>query len=168
MSGIAKKASGSQRPYRMVKGRNVLADLRDGGAVHGYPGDYPRKRYFVNNIDGSDSNDGESWDGAYATISQAITAADADRVLPSGTTNDYLRNQIFIAGTGTAYSPLTSLPSYCDMIGVGASPWGNGTGIVRIISNTDSEDAISHGSAGVRGLYMENIQAGADSGSART
>ena len=158
MSGVAKKASGSQRPFMLRKGISVLADLADGAAAGmGYPGDYPRKRYFVNNIDGSDSNDGESWDGAFKTISQAVTAANADRVLPSGTTNDYLRNQIFIAGTGTAYDAVTALPSYCDIIGVGADCFGNGAGIARIGADSGTSDGVDL-TATVRGVNFYNIQ----------
>jgi len=153
------------RPFVLRKGVSVLSDLADGGAVYGYPGDYYGQIYFVNNITGNSAYDGLSWDTPFAQPSEAITASEAFRALPSGTTNDYQRNRIFIQGTGTAYSPISALPSYCDMIGIGANPRGNGAGIARIVSNTDSEDAISHGSSGVRGLYMENIQAGADSGS---
>ena len=165
MSKIAKGASGNQRPYVLRKGISVLSDLADGsGASWGYPGaGYDRKRYFVNNISGSDSNDGESWDGAFATISQAVTAANADRVLPSGTTNDYLRNQIFIAGTGTAYSAITALPSYCDIIGVGADPSGNGAGIPRIGADTGTSEGVLL-TATVRGLNFYNLQFQAGTG----
>jgi len=149
----------SKRPFRMIKGVSTMADLADGGAVYGYPGDYPGRIYYVNNITGDSSYDGLSWDTPFDEISTAITASEAFRALPSGSTNDYVRNIIYVQGTGTAYSALTALPSYCDIIGIGADPRGNGAGIVRIIDNTTSTDAVS-GSA--RGLYMANIQMGSD------
>jgi len=62
---------------------------------------------------------------------------------------------IFVKGTGTAYTSLTALPSYCDMIGDGATPFGDGTGIPVIGTNTADLDAIA-GEA--RGLGLYNLQ----------
>ncbi len=156
MSGVAKASSpSSKRPYRMVVGRNTLADLRDGGAVHGYPGDYPGRQYFVNNITGSSGNDGLSWEKPFAEPSQAITAWEAYRALFTST-NQYIRGQIFIQGTGTAYSALTALGSYCDIIGIGAHPRGDGTGVV-VIKGTGADGAAGE-AGGNRGLFISNIQ----------
>lgn len=134
-------------------------------ASQGYPGDYTNSRtYYVNNIDGSSGSDGLTWANAMDEVSTAIAAWETHRATLTAN-NQNIRGKIYVQGTATAYSAISALPSYCDIIGIGADPRGNGAGIARIVSNTDSEDAISHGSAGVRGLYMANIQAGADSGS---
>lgn len=149
-------------PYNMKKGVSQLSDLVDGGLP--YPGNYPGKVYFVNNVTGQAGYEGLSWDEPLDELSSAITLSEADRT-GRATNDQYVRNVIYVQGTATAYAAISALPSYCDIIGVGADPWGNGAGIPRVVSNTDSEDAISHGSSGVRGLRMENMQVGADSGS---
>ncbi len=143
----------------LKKGISKLSDFADGNAAHGHPGDYYGQIYFVNNITGDSGYDGLSWATPFDEISTAITASEAFRQLPSGTTNDYQRNIIYVQGTGTAYSALTALPSYCDLIGIGANPRGNGSGICKIV-NESSGDAIAVGSAGVRGLYMSGFQVG--------
>ncbi len=143
----------SKRPFVLKKGISVLSDLRDGGA--GYPGDYPGRVYYVNNIHGASTNEGLSWDQPFAQVSDAITASEAWRQLYADTTNDYHRNIIYVQGTGTAYTPLTALPNQCDLIGVGADVRGHGTGIARISSET-SADTVS--AAAVRGLNMYNMQ----------
>jgi hypothetical protein len=153
-------ARGSKRPFVLKKGISTLADLRDGAGAYGYPGDYPGRIYYVNNISGSSSYDGLSWDTPFDEVSTAITASETYRESFSGSTNDYIRNIIFVQGTGTAYSALTALPNYCDIIGIGADPRGNGAGIARIESATTA-DSIS--SAGVRGLGMYNLQVGGSS-----
>lgn len=123
------------------------------GVASRVPGGYPGRDYFVNNITGATGNDGLSWDGAFAQVSEAITAAEAFRVT-FASTNRYIRNRIFVQGTGTAYTAITALPNYCDMIGVGADPRGNGTGIASITGSSSA--AVT--STGVRGLYLENMQ----------
>ncbi len=157
-----------KRPFVLKQGISMLSDLADGNAIHGYPGDYPGRIYYVNNITGSTVGDGLSWDTPFAEISEAITASETFRALPSGSTNDYVRNIIYVQGTGTNYAPLTALPSYCDLIGIGANPRGNGTGICKIMDNNSSTDAVSVGAAGVRGLYMANFQMGDDVASGST
>ncbi len=144
------------RPFRMLADVSVLSDLADGGAVAGYPGDYYGQIYFVNNITGDSSYDGLSWDTPFDEVSTAVTASETFRALPSGSTNDYQRNVIYVQGTGTAYAILTAMPSYCDLIGIGAGPRGNGAGIVRIMGNT-SADSIA---GSTRGLYMANFLVG--------
>ncbi len=125
------------------------------GGVGGYPADYPGRVYFVNNITGSSSNDGLSWEFAMDEPSTAITAS-AAYLAAQDSGNEYIRNIIYIQGTSTAYSALTELPSYCDMIGLGAYPGGDGTGIV-VIKGTGADGAVGQ-SGGVRGLYISNIQ----------
>lgn len=144
-------------PYILRKNKSSIHDLVDGGAVDGYPGDYPGKIYFVNNITGASANDGLSWANAFDQVSTAITASEADRLARSA--NDrYIRNRIYVQGTATAYTALTALPNHCDIIGIGANPRGNGTGIA-IISGAGAADACDE-ATGVRGLYLENLQFG--------
>jgi hypothetical protein len=108
------------------------------------------RKYFVDNINGSASNDGLTWATAFAQISTAITAWEAWRAAQA---NVYARGAIYVRGTGTAYTALTALPSYCDIIGLGACAFGNGTGIVIIGANG------ADGIAGTgRGLGLYNLQ----------
>jgi hypothetical protein len=144
---------GGQRPFILRKGIAKLSDLADG--MGGYPGDYPGRVYFVNNITGLSTNDGLSWASPFAEISQAISASETFRALPSGTTNDYVRNVIYVQGTGTAYTALDALPNYCDIIGIGADPRGNGTGIASVTASTGTDTVDS---TGVRGLGLYNLQ----------
>ena len=143
--------------YILRKGRSSIHDLTDGGAVDGYPGDYPGRVYFVNNITGASGNDGLSWHNAFDEVSPAVTAAEAYR-LSFGATNVYIRNVIYVQGTGTAYSHLHALPNYCDIVGIGANPRGNGSGIASISSITGHNSADDSGTAGVRGLGLYNLQ----------
>ena len=145
----------SKRPFRMIAGVSQLSDLKDGGA--GYPGDYPGRVYYVNNITGSSSYDGLSWETPFDEVSTAITASEAFRVLPSGTTNDYVRNVIYVQGTGTAYTALSALPLYCDIIGIGANVRGTNQGVPRIGSDTVAESGCIT-TVTVRGLGVYNIQ----------
>ena len=131
-----------------------LGQLQNGGRV-----------YYVNNISGSSGNDGLSWRKPFAQVSEAITASEAFRQLGgiSGTTlttNDYVRNTILVQGTGTAYTYLTALPSYCDIIGLGADPRGNGAGIARIEATTGVDTVDVAAGTGVRGCNIYNMQFG--------
>ena len=76
---------------------------------------------------------------------------------PSVTTNDCIRNTIIVQGAGTAYTPVASIPNYVDIIGLGADPRGNGSGIA-VVSGAASEDAWVIDSNGCRGLSMYNMQ----------
>jgi len=140
------------RPFRMIAGVSGLSDLADGQSVYGYPGDYPSKIYFVNNITGSSGNDGLSWAYPFAQVSEAVTAWEAYRATQTAT-NAYVRGIIYVQGTGTTYINLAALPSYCDIIGVGSTSYGDGAGIVCI--GLAGYDGIA-GSA--RGLRMFNLQ----------
>jgi hypothetical protein len=106
----------------------------------------PGKIYYVNNITGSATNNGLTWASAVDQVSTAITLSEAARLASWGgatLTNHNLRNTIFVQGTGTAYTSLTELPSFCDIVGVGACPFGDGSGIVVIGTNTADLDAIA-------------------------
>lgn len=117
------------------------------------------RTYYVNNVSGSDSNNGLTWGSAYAGVSKAITESETYRALPSGSNNDFIRNTIFVQGTATAYTALSALPSHCDIVGLGAPPNGNGSGIVIIGAN--GADGIA-GTARGLGLYNLQIQSGGD------
>lgn len=118
------------------------------------------KEYFVDNVVGASTNDGSSWEKAMDQPSVAITAWAA---LLATYDNLYVRAAIYIRGTATAYTTLTALPSYCDMIGVGAEPSGNGTGIARIGPDAGAYDGVLV-SASVRGLNCYNLQFQAGNG----
>jgi hypothetical protein len=124
--------------------------------------DYPEtlgRTYYVNNITGSSTNDGLSWGSPMDQLSTAITASETYRQLGAGAptveTNDYVRNTIVVQGTGTTYTYISALPSYCNVIGLGATPFGDGTGIVVIGDATGTADGIAGTS---RGLYLYNVQ----------
>ena len=111
--------------------------------------------YYVNNITGSSTADGLSWNSAFDQFSTAVTASEAKRQLQGTDTNDYVRNTIVIQGTGTAYTYVAAIPSYCDVVGLGAVPFGDGAGIV-VIGNAAGA---AHGVAGsTRGSNWSNIQ----------
>jgi hypothetical protein len=131
-----------------------MSDLIDGGA--GYPGDYPAPIYYVNNITGTAGGTGLSWAEAFAQPSQAVTAATA-WLATNATNNQNLRPRIYIAGTGTAYTALTSLAHYTDYIGVGASPTGNGAGIARIGADSGTSEGVLL-TATLRGANFSNLQ----------
>jgi len=142
------------------KFRNI--QVAPGGVTSGFD-DYNTlgRTYFVNNITGHSNRDGLSWDHAFAEPSQAISASETFRELgggkPSVITNDYIRNTIVIQGTGTPYAALTALPSYCDMIGLGADVRGNGAGIARIGADSGTGYGVVTDDT-IRGLNVYNIQ----------
>lgn len=139
----------------MIKGVSALGDLVDGNtAPFNYPGEnYPNKVYFVNNITGSSTGDGLTWDTAMDQISTAVTAWEAYRATLA-TNNQNVRGRIYVQGTGTTYTYLTALPNYCDVIGIGADPRGDGTGIV-VIGSTGAYDGAT---GDMRGTNWYNIQ----------
>jgi hypothetical protein len=135
--------------------RAKLGDLVYGAAAGSYPLDYPGLVYYVNNTTGSASNSGLSWETAFAQVSQAISAWNTAQALLSDVTS---RGRIYIAGTATAYTALTALCSYCDFIGIGADPRGNGIGIARIGLDDLGVSGVIAASSTYRGLYFENLQ----------
>jgi len=132
-----------------------MSDLADGNTS--YPGDYPNRVYFVNNVTGSSGASGlGDWGNAMDEVSTAITASEAYRATLS-TNNQYVRNQIYVQATATAYTKLTALPLYCDIIGIGADPRGTNQGVPRIGSDTVAESGCAVTDT-VRGLNVYNIQ----------
>jgi hypothetical protein len=112
------------------------------------------KVYYVDNVVGSDTvNNGLSKTKPYAQISKAITVWEAFRLAQ---TNVNGRGLILVYGTITAYTALTALPNYCDIVGLGADPRGNGSGIPRVTATT-GVDTVDD-SVGIRGLGVYNMQ----------
>lgn len=132
--------------------------LKPGAIVEGsWNGAFDRggRTYYVNNITGASTNDGLGWNSAMDEVSTAITASETYRQLQGNDDNDYIRNTIVVQGTATAYSYIEALPSYCDIIGLGASPLGNGSGIARL-DGLGAKDAAATDE--VRGLNIYNMQ----------
>ncbi len=124
--------------------------------VGGYPTDYEGRVYHVNNITGVSSNDGLTWKESMDEVSTAITAS-AAYLATLDTNNQNIRNIIYVQGTATPYTALTTLPSYCDIIGIGADPSGNGAGIARIGADSGVSEGVLE-TASVRGLNVSGIQ----------
>jgi hypothetical protein len=117
-------------------------------------------KYYVNNITGNDNNDGLTRATAVAETTKAVTLSEAARLASWGgatLTNHTLRNQIFVQGTGTAYAPLTSLPSFCDIIAEGATPYGDGSGIA-VISGKSTTSPVPAIAGTARGLRLYGLQ----------
>lgn len=144
------------------RGRWVFDNLYSPNLSGGYLGEKPGRDYYVNNISGDDGQNGLSWDTAVATIAQAITLAEAYRELEAAN-NQYVRNRIFIQGTATAYASLTTMPSYCDIIGIGSDPFGNGAGIARIGADSDAGHGVKLTDT-FRGVNFYNLQFQAGNG----
>lgn len=145
---------------------NVYRELKffPGAIITGMPGLGEGTTYYVNNITGSSTADGLSWNSCVKEASDAITLSDASRLIhPGGEDNSYIRNTIVIQGTETAYAGITHLASYCRMIGLGANPYGNGQGIPRLgadnITTAAGGGMTGTGDTGdVRGAYISGIQ----------
>ena len=126
------------------------------------------RNYYVNNITGSSANDGLSWNTALAQVTQAITAQTAYRlaltgVAPTAATS-YGRDTIYVMGTGTTYLPIATMPSMCDIIGVGVDPFGNGTGIAVIGDATGAQDGMAGTTRGSNWYNLQFVGAGAHYG----
>jgi len=151
---MARNKPASRRGFGWDAANNRL-NIYVNGTVADYIDEPSGRTYYVNNITGGSTNDGLSWGQAMDQVSTAITASEAYRVLQGTSTNDYVRNRIVVQGTGTTYTYLAALPSYADVIGLGAPPFGDGTGIVVIGDAAGSYD----GAAGsTRGSCWSNIQ----------
>lgn len=68
--------------------------------------------YYIDSSKGSDGYDGLSWDKAFKTLAYGISVSNAKR-------SGYERNTIFVRGKFS--ETLTTAPSKCDLIGVGAT-----------------------------------------------
>jgi len=85
-----------------------------------YPNDGYNKSYFVDVNAGLDTNDGLSWSTPLKTIAPAIVLSNAN--IASGAVGWAARNAIYFKGDNNeaAKETLITLPSKCDVIGVGS------------------------------------------------
>jgi len=143
----------------------------------------PSRVYYVDGVAGSDSTgDGKSWATAYKTITKAAAIGTAWQALQANVDSRYT---ILVAATPYPYAKDAPVAmNYCDVIGTGATPRGNGTGITRIrgitstqvaalIAGTYTEldaaavcggHAFTAPSGGMRGVNFYNIQFECDCG----
>lgn len=144
---------------------NVYSKLKffPGATIEGWGPQGLGRTYYVNNITGSASADGLSWDTAIDELDNAITKSEAYRQMGGGypdtravATNDYIRNTIVMQGTYTAYEVITSLPLHTHIIGLGDWPCGLGQGMVMI--GEINKTGITEASDTIRGLDLYNLQ----------
>ena len=148
---MAKNLPGLKRGFHYDPVTKEMGIYVNGVQYESY-GETAGRNYYVNNITGSSSNSGLSWGEAFAQPVQAITAGAA--YLATQTSGNLIRNSILIQGTTTKYTPITTMPLYTNMIGVGSNPRGQAYGNTRI-GSISTED----GSAGDEaGNYWYNIQ----------
>ena len=140
--------------------RAGLGNIVYGNLAYAYPGaDYPARVYYVNNITGSSTGDGLSWATAFDQLQLAITTSETYRLTQTAG-NTMVRNIIYVQGTSTIYNKLTSLPNWTDVVGIGANPRGNDSGIVTVGPITGSYNGAvgSGGATDMRGTNWYNIQ----------
>jgi len=111
--------------------------------------------YYVDDVhpNASDSNAGTDRNRPFNTLTAAVTASEAERQARS---NVYVRNTIYVVanggyagGTIDGYA-FTAAPQYTNVIGMGANPWGSGSGIATIIGTAATVGTM-------RGNYFENL-----------
>jgi hypothetical protein len=139
--------------YRNINVKHL--NLVSGGSFTGF-GDQieaASRTYYVNNITGASGNNGLSWAKAFDQVDTAITAGEA-YIDTYATNNQYCRYRIIIQGTATAYEAISAFPNYCDVIGIGADPRGNGAGIARL----DGAGAADAAAGTCRGVNWYNLQ----------
>jgi hypothetical protein len=117
---------------------------------------------WCNYDDGDDyNNDGLAPDRPLKTLSRAVTLVQAFQTLKgtlvSSTYYTAPRCRIMICAGATRQPAVTALASFCDYIGVGASPLGgDGTGIARIGNGITSAGVAL--SVALRGAKFKNLQ----------
>jgi hypothetical protein len=130
--------------------------------------------FWVNNAFGLDTNNGLSFITPFLKLSAAISAVNAYHAV-SG--QSIVRCTIKVVGTTIPYGTpsgdtIIALPSYCDIIGVGASALGNGGGAsgdgggVPCISgyHASNPDHALAPAATVRGLNLYDLEIAAGAG----
>lgn len=115
------------------------------------------RTYYVNNITGSASNGGLSWNNAMDTAATAVTASEAYRDIQTSS-NRYIRNTIIIQGTATAYAELSDPGEHINFVGLGDNMLGNASGIARIGADSGGDTGGLVCTAEMRGDYFYNIQ----------
>lgn len=149
---------------------NVYKELvmKPGAIVKGALGplfDPNNRTYYVNNVTGSSTADGLSWNSAVDQISAAITLSEAYRAIPAST-NEFIRNTIVVQGTGDylgtegGYDALTDLGEHYNLIGLGTpSGKGYGEGLVRIGKDTgETTGGMENDTGTYAGVYVANVQ----------
>ncbi len=108
---------------------------------------------FVEGSGGSDTKDGLTLGTALATPQEAVDRVKAAQLIAM---NPHIQNRIYVYPTGTSspYAPVTSMCNYADFVGMGAAPFGDGTGIV-VIGGSSSVDAMT---GSFRGCRFSDIQ----------
>ena len=152
---MGNNTAGLKRGFHYNPDNDSLEIYFDGDKVAQY-GKLIANTYYVNNITGSSTGDGLTWNSAVSEVSEAIALVVAyQATMDAG--NEYVRNNIIIQGTSTAYTALTSLAGYTNYIGIGADPTGNGAGIARF-DGAGAADACDTSSTTVRGFDLYNLQ----------
>jgi len=125
------------------------------------------RTYYVNNITGSATANGRSWGTAVAEVSQAITLQIADFAIDAAAGNKYTMSKIIVQGTVTAYGVLTTLPQFCDIIGIGTDPRNHVSGVPRLgPDETAGTDGVIWTSGNGTGCNWYNMQFQAGAGKA--
>jgi len=142
-------------------GLSIFGDTISKDALLAMAGIGQGRNYYVNNITGDSGNSGLSWDSAMDEVTTAITASETYRALPAAT-NEFIRNTIFVQGTGTAYAEITTPPNYTNVIGLGATAHGYGEGVARIGLDIHTAGTLGGGMGGstsdCKGSYFYNIE----------
>ena len=109
------KMIGSNRGRRGIRG---LWDMSQAGlaSVSGNP--WGAQDYFVDGNRSTTSGDGKSWETAFQSLSEAITASNIT-IVASANRWWARRNRIFACGDQELTEDLTIFPEKCDVIGVG-------------------------------------------------
>lgn len=118
------------------------------------------RTYFVDYDTGNDSNDGRSWAAPFKLLSRAITVSEAFRLAGGEQKkNIYTRNRIMIKSASVDQPAITALPNYCDLIGVGGNPNGNGVGKMATIGGgTGTNGTAAVDAPSCRGCNFYNLQ----------
>lgn len=140
---------------------NVYRELKmfPGARISGQLGplyDPGGRTYYVNNITGSSTGQGDSWNDAMDDVDTAVTASEVYRKLQVAT-NRYIRNTIVIQGTNTAYDLLDDVGENINFIGLGTNMLGYGYGVARIGVDAGSTGGIVTTEL-VEGDYFYNLQ----------
>ncbi len=99
---------------------NISSSWQNGNLIFA-PQTLYGEEFCVDANNGSDSNDGHSWDTPFATIAKAVTASNARKASSGYVRKLYdARNVIYIAG-GAYTETLLVTPVKCDVIGVGST-----------------------------------------------
>lgn len=120
----------------------------------GHDFDRGGRTYYVNNITGSSTADGLSWNSAMDEPSTAITASETFRELQAST-NERIRNTIVVQATDTAYTGLADLGEELNLIGLAPPTGGRGYLCGAEIGNATRNGVTT---ATTNGLYIANIQ----------